>query len=73
MVQHDLPGFGQMQLPPAAFEQRMAKALFQFANLHRQRRLGEIEALGRAGEIAVVRDRPKVAQVVVVQGRHIIR
>lgn len=73
MVEHDLPGLGQIQLPPAAFEQRVAQALLQFADLHRKRRLGEVETLGSTGEVPLVRDRPEVAQMVVVQGGHIIR
>ena len=73
MVERDPPGFGQMQLSTAAFEQRMAQPFLQLADLHRQRRLGEVQAFGRAGEIAVVGDRPEVAQVVVVQRGHDVR
>ena len=70
MVEDDLPGFCQMQLPAPALEQRMAEPLLEFADLHRQRRLREIQPLCGAGEISVVGDRPEVAKMIVVQGCH---
>ena len=51
---HDQEGparFRQADPPPLPVEQRRAQLRFQFADLQRQGRLGDVEALRRAAEV----------------------
>lgn len=73
MVEDDLARFGQMQLPPPTLEQGMTQALLEFADLHGQGRLREVKPLRGAGQVAVMSNRPEIAQVVVVQRCHSVR
>ena len=73
MIECDASGFGQGQLPVAPFEQRMAQAILEFANLHRKRRLGDVQPRRSAREMPLMRDRPEIAQMIVIQFGHIVR
>ena len=62
VVERDAPRLGQVELAAAPLEQGMAEALLQLADLHRERGLRQVQPLGRARQVAVVRDRPEVAE-----------
>ena len=70
MVERDPAGLRQMQSPTATLEEGMTDLLLELSDLHRQRRLGQIQPLGGACEIAVMGDEPEIAQVIVVQSAH---
>ena len=56
-------GFGELERACAALEQRGAQLLFQLLDLPAQRGLGDEQALGRAGEIALFGNGDEVAQM----------
>ena len=47
----------QRDPPRRSLDQLHAHALLELANVDAERRLGEMEAFGRAGEVALLRDR----------------
>ena len=59
-----------MSVRPGAVEQRLAQVGLQLLDLRGERRLRHVELPGRTGEVALLRDRPEVAQVVEVQRGH---
>jgi hypothetical protein len=59
-----------VQLPPAPVEQRMAKAVLQLADLHRDGRLRQVQLFRRSGQVAVMRHGPEQMQVMVVEISH---
>lgn len=73
MVQRDAPRLGQLERAAAALEQRVAQALLELAQLDRQRRRRQVQPLGGARQVPLVRDGPEVPQVVVVQVGHAYR
>ena len=56
-------GFGQLERAAAALEQQHADFLFELLNLPRERRLGDMQALGRAREVQLFSNSHEVAQV----------
>ena len=56
-------GFGRGDAPARALEQRGAQLALEPADLVRQRRLGEVELLGGAREVAVPRHRLHASQL----------
>jgi hypothetical protein len=73
MVEGNAACLGKMELSPPTFEQEMAEPVLKLADLHRQRGLREIQPRSGARQIAVLSDRPEIAQMVVVQVSHIVR
>ncbi|MNS91923.1 hypothetical protein D3C72_1260350 [compost metagenome] len=53
MVQQAVAGLGQRELPPDPLEQRHADHGFKLLDLHRDRRLGQVQFFGRAHEAGV--------------------
>ena len=70
MIQRDAPSLGQEQLPPAPREQRMPQPIFKLPDLRRQRRLRQVQPLGRAGQMPLARDFAEIAQMVVIEPIH---
>ena len=70
MVKRDPPGFGQDQLSPAPFEQRMTQTILQMADLRRQRGLRQVQPLGRARQMTFARNLAEIAQMMVIQPIH---
>ena len=60
---HELAGFGELDRPGGALEQLDAELALKPADLVRQSRLGDVELVGRAGEVPVPRDRLEVAEL----------
>ncbi len=56
-------GLGQPQGPGVAVEQLDADLVLELADLAAQRRLGDVEDLGRAGEVPLIGDGDEVAKV----------
>ena len=63
----EAPGLGQAQRP-AAFEQGHAELVFELLELPAQRRLGDVQALGGAGEIEGFGERLEIAQMTKLHG-----
>ncbi|MNR49629.1 hypothetical protein D3C85_1690340 [compost metagenome] len=63
MLQQETPGLGQAQRPGGPFEKDDAEFLFQLADLAAERRLGNVQPGGGAGEAALFRNRLEVAQM----------
>ena len=72
MVQRDAPCLGQVQPAPAPLEQRLAEPLLQQANLRGERGLRDVQPLRRPGQMPFVRDHLEIAQVMIIEIRHII-
>ena len=70
VIERDPPRLGQDQRTPAPFEQRVAQPFFQQADLRRDGGLRHVEALRGAGQVTLVRDHVKIAQVMEVQFGH---
>ena len=67
------PGLGEHHPPPDPVEQLGAEVPFQRSDRLRQRRLGDVERLGRPVEAAVVDDGEEVPQLANVHPRIIAR
>ncbi len=70
IIQHQLSCFGEQQIAPGTDEQRMTQLLFERANLRRECRLGDMQRLGCAGQIAFLGHSPEVVQVMEVEPSH---
>ena len=70
VVERDVPRFGQDERPPAPLEQLVSELLLQLLDLDGHGGLGHEESLGGARQVALVGDRPEVAQVVEVEVGH---
>lgn len=57
----EAPRVGHLQRPRMALEQRHAERLLELLDLAAQRRLRDVQALGRAREVLLLRDRDEVA------------
>ena len=57
------PGLGERHLAPRAFEQAGAQFRLEVADLHGQRRLADVQALGRTGKAQGLGNGDEVAQV----------
>ncbi len=68
LVQQRLARLGQLHAGRCAQEQRRPHLVFQRLDLARQRRLRHVQALGRAGEVALFGDRQKLAHVFEIHG-----
>ena len=68
LVQQRLARLGQLHTGRRAQEQRRTHLVFQRLDLARQRRLRHVQALGRAGEVALFGDRQKLAHVFEIHG-----
>ena len=66
--QERLAGRGQLDLALVAQQQRRADLLLELADLLAQRRLGHVQALGRAAEVQLLGDDDEVAQVAELHG-----
>src|SRR3712207_9453465 len=64
------PGLGEVEPPPPPLEQLVPEPLLELADLHRQRRLRQVQPSRGASEIAVVRHRPEIVEMVEVQPAH---
>ena len=56
-------GGGQLHAAAVALEQRHAQLRLELADLLTQRRLGDVQTLGRTPEVRLLRDRDEVAEV----------
>ncbi|MOA15059.1 hypothetical protein D3C78_1351990 [compost metagenome] len=59
----ELAGLGQRQRPRAAHQQGHPQLLFQLLYLPTQRRLRDMQAFGGAGDVPLLRDHHKIAQM----------
>jgi hypothetical protein len=67
MVQCDATGLGQLQLSTPAFKQGVTQTFFQLFDLHRKSRLRQVQTLRRSGQVTVMRNGPKISEMVIVQ------
>ena len=67
IVQGDPPRLGQLQPPAAPLKQLMTNAFFQQPDLCGQRRLRHVKPPRGVGEIAVMRHRMKIAQMLEIE------
>jgi len=56
-------GLGELERPAAALEQQHPQVILQLLDLPGQRRLGDVQALGRAREVQLLGDGNEVTQV----------
>ena len=71
VVQRDPAGLGQHQATAQAVEQRVAQLRFELGQLHRHRRLRQVQPFSGLGQAARVGNGPEVAQMVIVQLCHL--
>jgi hypothetical protein len=57
------PGFGEFYATTGAQEQRTSELFFQSANLHAQRRLDNVQTLGRPTEMTLLGNRQEIPQM----------
>jgi hypothetical protein len=62
-LQKCMPGLGQRQMPLGAMEQRHAQFLLERTNLHRQRRLRDMQFLRGPAEVQFLGNHDEIAQV----------
>src|SRR5882672_7825014 len=65
-----LPGSGQRDALRRAFDELHAEISLELFQLRRERRLAHEAALGRASEVARIRDRDEITQVLELEVRH---
>jgi hypothetical protein len=61
--EHQLSDIRQLDASGLALKQRRAKLLFQLSYLQAERRLTDAQSLGRAGEVQILGDRNKIAEM----------
>ena len=62
LVEHP-PGLAEAQRPAATLDQDKAQFVFELLHLPAQRRLGDAQDFGSAGEVSLARDGNEIAQV----------
>ena len=72
MVERNAAGLGQVQLLAAPLEQSVPDLVLELPDLDRQRRLRDTEPLRGPGQVAVMRDGPEIAEVIVVEAHAIV-